>query len=192
MKSFAWSLSLGALLTVLVAGCGGQAAPPAASSAPASRAAAGTSSPASAAASAPASAAAKPSTSPAAPASAAGGANASAAAAPSPASPAAWQEIVGSAKKEATIAVLAQGGTEVSKGLTEAFEKAYPEIKVEITAGNGSEVSSKMLTERAAGRFTSDIIVHGTTTIVNGLLPAGALDPMTPFLVGPNDSDPSK
>ena len=103
-----------------------------------------------------------------------------------------WQGIVTAARAEKQVDVISQSGNDVSAGLTDAFQKLYPDIKVELTSGNGSDVSTKLLTERAAGRFTSDVVVHGTTTIVSSLLPAGALDPIAPALVGPDDQDGSK
>ncbi len=120
------------------------------------------------------------------------GPNAASSGAASSQTSAAWQQVVADGRREGTLNILAQGGTDVAKGLTESFQKLYPDIKIELLAGNGSEVASKLLTERAAGRYTSDLIVHGTTTIVSSLLPENALDPIVPLLTGPNDSDPSK
>jgi len=103
-----------------------------------------------------------------------------------------WPEVIAAANREAQMTIISQSGTDVGTSLTDAFRKAYPDIRVELVAGNGADVSNKLLTERAAGRFSTDLVVHGTTTVVSTLLPANALDPVAPFLVGPDDSDPSK
>jgi iron(III) transport system substrate-binding protein len=95
------------------------------------------------------------------------------------------------AKREGKVVVMGQTGTPVSEALADAFQRAYPDITVEYTGINGAQMVTKMLTERAAGLYTVDVVVHGTTSVVNGLLPEGALDPLPPALVGP-DIDPSK
>ncbi|HLY65514.1 MAG TPA: extracellular solute-binding protein [Chloroflexota bacterium] len=105
--------------------------------------------------------------------------------------PTGWQQVVDAARKEGQVGMITQGGNDVANGLTDTFQKAYPDIHVDITAGNGSDVSAKLLTERAAGRFTTDLVVHGTTTITSSLMPAGAVDPIAPYQVGPDDQDGS-
>jgi iron(III) transport system substrate-binding protein len=106
--------------------------------------------------------------------------------------PASWQAVVAAARSEGQVALITQSGTDISAALSDGFQKAFPDIRVELTAGNGSDVTNKMLTERAAGRFNTDLVVHGTTTVVATLLPARALDPLAPYLVGPDDADPAK
>src|SRR5437867_12838915 len=73
-----------------------------------------------------------------------------------PAASGAWQDILAAAKREAQVTIISQSGNDVGTGLTEAFGKAYPEIRVELLAGNGADMSNKLLTERAANRFTTD------------------------------------
>ncbi|HLQ34496.1 MAG TPA: extracellular solute-binding protein, partial [Chloroflexota bacterium] len=87
---------------------------------------------------------------------------------------------------------MSQGGTGIVEGLTAGFKSKYPEVQVESTVGNGGEIATKLLTQRQAGRFEVDVVVHGTTTMIADLMPAGAIEPIGPFLVGPNDSDPAK
>ncbi len=103
----------------------------------------------------------------------------------------AWAQIVEAAKREGQVNVLGQGGEPVSEALAESFRKAYPDIQLEYTGLAGAQMVTKVLNERAAGLYTVDIVIHGTTSMINGLLPEGALDPIAPALVGP-ENDPTK
>ncbi len=146
----------------------------------------------------PSSAAAKPASAPASAAAPAASAKpasvaASAAAKPAPSGAAGdWNQVVAAAKQEGEVVVMGQGGNNVVEALTGGFKKAYPDIKIDFTGATGGEVANKLLTERKANRFSVDVTVHGTTTYVAQLVPAGAVDPLQPYLVGPNNRDPSK
>ena len=103
-----------------------------------------------------------------------------------------WADIVAGAKKEGQVTVLSQGGNAIADGLTAGFKQQYPDVKIDFTGATGAEIATKLLTERQAGKFTVDVIVHGTTTFITSLMPANALDPLQPALVGPNDGDPKQ
>jgi len=164
---------------VLLSACGGAAAP---SVSPA-----------------PPSAAAKP------PSSASSTASAGAAAAPASAKPQAsgspsaapaaagdWNQVVDGAKREGQVVIMSQGGNNIADALTTGFKKRYPDVKIDFTGATGAEIAAKVINERQAGKYSVDVIVHGTTTFITSLMPAGVLDPLQPYLVGPDDSDPSK
>jgi iron(III) transport system substrate-binding protein len=95
------------------------------------------------------------------------------------------------AKREGQVVVWSQAGT-TSEALADAFQRSHPEITVDYTGLTGAQMVAKLLTERAAGLYSVDIVVHGTTSVINGLLPEGVADPILPALVGPDNSDPSK
>jgi iron(III) transport system substrate-binding protein len=102
-----------------------------------------------------------------------------------------WARIVEAAKREGQISLLGQTGEPVSEALAEAFQRAYPDIKVDYNGMIGAQMVTKILNERAAGLYSVDVVVHGTTSVINGLLPESAIDPIAPALVGP-DADPTK
>jgi len=170
---------IGLLAAGVLSACGGSA--PAVSPSAAAK-------PASAPASAAASAAASPKPSTSAAASSAPSAKPAA----SGAAAGDWNQVVAAAKQEGQVVVMGQGGNNVVDALTAGFKKAYPDIKIDYTGATGPEIANKLLTERQAGRFTVDVVVHGTTTFITQLIPAGALDPLQSHLIGPNDRDPSK
>lgn len=103
-----------------------------------------------------------------------------------------WDQIVSSAEKEGAIVIFGQGGTHIRNGLIQGFSKKYPKIQVEYSGARGSRIASKVLTQRRAGRFLVDLVSSGPTSLVTALKPAGALDPIQKFLVGPDVQDPSK
>jgi iron(III) transport system substrate-binding protein len=82
-------------------------------------------------------------------------------------------------------------GAVMREVLTTGFQSKYPEIEVDYSGSLGSQVPPKLLTERRAGHYRVDLVIAGTTTLVSSLMRAGALDPMQPFLVGP-DIQPAK
>jgi iron(III) transport system substrate-binding protein len=102
-----------------------------------------------------------------------------------------WAQIVEAAKREGQVSLLGQTGEPVFEALAYAFERAYPEIRVDYNGMIGAQMVTKVLTERAAGVHSVDVVVHGTTSVINGLLPEAAIDPIIPALMGP-DNDPSK
>ena len=103
-----------------------------------------------------------------------------------------WEQTIAAAKKEGRVSVIGPQGGETRDALTLAFQKKYPEIKVDFQGVAGSQVAPKLLKELAAGLNTTDVLVVGTTTALEALLPAKALVPIKPWMPGPNTQDQSK
>src|SRR5262249_54128512 len=103
----------------------------------------------------------------------------------------AWDAIVAAARQEGRLNVMGPQGNETRDALTLGFQQKYPDVQVDYQSLAGSPLAAKLLSEQAAGQALTDLIVVGTTTIVESLLPADALAPLPPYLTGPNDSDPS-
>jgi iron(III) transport system substrate-binding protein len=111
---------------------------------------------------------------------------------PQPVSAAEWDQIVAAAKREGRISVFGPAGDGMQEVLATAFMKAYPEIQVEFEGASGSQLAPKVIGTINANLFTYDVLVAGTTTGTESLMPANAVVPMGPYLVGPNASDASK
>jgi iron(III) transport system substrate-binding protein len=103
-----------------------------------------------------------------------------------------WEQILATAKKEGVVAVIGPQGSETRDALTLAFQKKYPDIQVELQGMSGNQIGPKLLNELAASRFTTDVIITGTTTALETLVPAKAVAPIKPVLTGPNTRDLSK
>src|SRR5438067_4232755 len=87
-----------------------------------------------------------PATTPAESARAAGSAGGStASAAPGPAG---WDQLVDAAKQEGKVVVYAPPGTEYRRVIIDAFERAYPGIRVEATFADINEQFSRLNSER--------------------------------------------
>jgi iron(III) transport system substrate-binding protein len=103
-----------------------------------------------------------------------------------------WEQILAAAKKEGVISIIGPQGSETRDALTQAFQKKYPDIRVELQSMAGNQIGPKLLNELAAGRNSTDLLITGTTTALEALLPAKALVAIKPWLSGPNTQDPSK
>ncbi|MBI2756866.1 MAG: extracellular solute-binding protein [Chloroflexi bacterium] len=132
--------------------------------------------------------AAKPSPQPAAPSPAAAAAGATAV---KPAAADDWTAVVAAAKREGKLSIVAPPGSDVRDALTNAFQKAYPEIKLDYTALSGSQVGPKVIAEQGAGQFLNDVLIAGAGGINTTLTPANVLAPIEPWLTGPNTRDTS-
>jgi iron(III) transport system substrate-binding protein len=115
------------------------------------------------------------------------------AAAPSGGTPAAWEEewarTLAAAKKEGKIVVSGLAGEDLRRVLTEPFEQKYG-IDVEYQGSAGAEIPPRVEKERASGLYIWDVFIAGSTTLITGMKPIGALDPIEPALILPEVRDP--
>ncbi len=103
-----------------------------------------------------------------------------------------WARVVEAAKREGTVSVIGPAAVQTRDALTMAFEQRYPEIHVELNSGPAAQVVPRLLLERDANRYDVDLFISGTSTSIASLRPAGALDPIRPYLGGPATQDLSK
>jgi iron(III) transport system substrate-binding protein len=107
-----------------------------------------------------------------------------------PAAPSAeWAALVEAAKREGQVTVYGPPGGEYRGVLVEAFERAYPGIKVQATFANSTEITSRLFTERQAGRYLADVMVGGTTSTVVSLKSPGVAVPLRSELILPEGLD---
>jgi iron(III) transport system substrate-binding protein len=103
--------------------------------------------------------------------------------------PLSWEQTVAAAKKEGTVSVIGPQGSETRDALTRGFQKKYPEIRIELVSMAGSQIGPKLLNELAASRFTTDLVITGTTTALETLVPGKVATAVKPILIGPNTRD---
>jgi iron(III) transport system substrate-binding protein len=115
------------------------------------------------------------------------------AAAPAPGAPttqesaaADWSRIVEAAKREGKVTIIGPQGAEARESLSQGFQRKYPEIQVDYSGMAGAMVPPKVINELGADQFLTDLVIAGTTTLLEGLQPAGAIVPIEPYLVGPH------
>ena len=100
-----------------------------------------------------------------------------------------WDELIVKAQEEGQIVIV--GRDEVEWGPIMAVFTEKFGIKVSITGGNSSELSNRILAERAAGRFTTDHALFGTGTTSRILVPNDLLKPILPEIILPEVKDES-
>ena len=106
--------------------------------------------------------------------------------------PAEWNEAVQQAKQEGKV-VLQMGGaaTRTWRPLFQKFQERFG-VEVVASGGSGSESADRLLAERQAGGYSTDIWMTGLTTTNSRILPAGALDPFEPLFILSEVKDKSK
>jgi len=103
-----------------------------------------------------------------------------------PGTDAAWSEVLAAARTEGTVSVIGLPGVDLKRALTEAFQRKYPDIRLEFVGMPVTQVTPKIALESRAKRNTTDIAVVGSTTALLGLLPGNAIAPIRPLLNGPS------
>ncbi|HEY7063875.1 MAG TPA: extracellular solute-binding protein [Chloroflexota bacterium] len=102
-----------------------------------------------------------------------------------------WDATVAAAKREGHVSIMGPQGNETRDALTLGFQQQYPDIQVDYQGLAGSPMTAKLLSELGAEQYLTDLVLGGTSSVVDSLIPANALAPVPPYLTGPNDRDPS-
>jgi iron(III) transport system substrate-binding protein len=99
-----------------------------------------------------------------------------------------WERTLDAAKKEGQVAVYISG----YDAILPDFEKEFPEIKVIAVTGRGNQLGPRLLSERRAEKYIADVSSTGANPNYQQYYLAKALDPITPALILPEVTDPSK
>lgn len=99
-----------------------------------------------------------------------------------------WERVIAAAKAEGKVLLAGPPAQQYREGLM-AFQKAFPEIKIEYVAASGRDFGPRILREREAGQFLWDVHVGGPETANFQLKPAGVFDPLMPALILPEVLD---
>ena len=70
-----------------------------------------------------------------------------------------WEETLAAAKKEGVVSIWGPPGTWARKAMIGAFNKRYPNIKVDFRGSSGSRGWPKLARERRVGLYSVDIHV---------------------------------
>lgn len=89
----------------------------------------------------------------------------------------AWNQIIEAAKKEGEVAVAGPPGDNFRDAIL-AFEKAYPEIKVNVQGFSGRDFGPKVIAEHQAGKYLWDVSIGGPNTVISDLIPAKVIAPL--------------
>lgn len=94
-----------------------------------------------------------------------------------------WKRAIEAARKEGQLSISHTRGP-FEKVFGE-FNKRYPEIKITSTSGRGGDLISRIMAERRAGKYLTDIYLGASGTPLDMLYPARALEPIQAFLLLP-------
>src|ERR1700719_2431224 len=101
-------------------------------------------------------------------------ATAAAAAAAAIAAPARAQEfgspeLIAAAKKEGKVVYYTANFAEVEQEVINAFNKRFPEIKVEMVRAPGGQLITRVKTEAAANKLSADVVDHSDRALMKDL-----------------------
>jgi iron(III) transport system substrate-binding protein len=102
--------------------------------------------------------------------------------------PSPWDTTLEAAKKEGQVNIYLYRYGKV----LDVFRSDYPEIRPYLLTGTGAQITTKILTERRAGRYLADVVGLGSSNYRILHQQAKSLDPIQPALMLPEVLDTSR
>jgi len=100
-----------------------------------------------------------------------------------------WTRTVEAGKAEGQVTITHTRGP--FEKLFADFSKSYPAIKIVSISGRGGALISRIMAERRAGKYLSDLYLGSSGTPLDVLYPAKALEPIANFMILPEVRDAS-
>jgi iron(III) transport system substrate-binding protein len=101
-------------------------------------------------------------------------------------------DLIAAAKKEGRLVYYTANFAEVEQEVINAFNKRFPEIKVEMVRAPGGQLITRVKTEAAANKLSADVIDHSDRALMTDLLdlfqdyaPPNAADYRTDVMISP-------
>src|SRR2546423_3062913 len=79
-------------------------------------------------------------------------------------------ELIAAAKKEGKLVYYTANFAEVEQEVIKAFNKRFPEIKVEMVRAPGGQLITRVKTEAAAGKLSADVVDHSDRALMSELV----------------------
>ena len=79
-------------------------------------------------------------------------------------------ELIAAAKKEGRLVYYTANFAEVEQEVIKAFNKRFPEIKVEMVRAPGGQLITRVKTEAAAGKLAADVVDHSDRALMSELV----------------------
>jgi hypothetical protein len=111
---------------------------------------------------------------------------------PRPSWRAEWDKTLAAAEKEGGVSAYIFEAGPLTEETVQAFERAYPRIKVNQLRGRGNDLGPRIIAERRAGRFLVDIFAGGKGTAFATLYIGKVLDSINAILLLPEVVDETK
>ncbi len=103
-----------------------------------------------------------------------------------------WDATVAAAEKEGALSLYVFEAGPLTEETVQAFERAYPKIKVSQLRGRGNDLGPRIVAERRGGKYLVDLFAGGKGTALTTLYVGKLLDPIKPLLLLPEVLDESK
>lgn len=103
-----------------------------------------------------------------------------------------WDRTVAAAEKEGALSLYIFEAGPLTEDTVQAFERAYPKIKVSQLRGRGNDLGPRLIAEKRAGKHIADMFAGGKGTAFTTLYAGKLLDPLKPLLFHPEVIDESK
>lgn len=100
-----------------------------------------------------------------------------------------WDKVLEGAKKEGRVVVSIPASTELRKETEKVFKQRFG-IEVELFGARGAAVVRRILEESKAGIHYFDLHIGGSESLVTGLLAEGILEPLEPWFLLPEVTEP--
>src|SRR6266852_3000309 len=101
-------------------------------------------------------------------------------------------ELIAAAKQEGRLVYYTANFAEVEQEVIKAFNKPFPEIRVEMVRAPGGQLITRVKTEAAAGKLAADVVDHSDRALMSGLTdlfqdyaPPNAADYLPDVLISP-------
>jgi ABC-type glycerol-3-phosphate transport system substrate-binding protein len=101
-----------------------------------------------------------------------------------------WEQTIEAAKKERQVTIYHTRGP--FDNVFADFNKRYPGIKIESVVGRGGDLISRIMAERRAEKYLTDIYLGSSGTPMDVLYPAKFLEPIDSIWILPEVREPSK
>jgi iron(III) transport system substrate-binding protein len=79
-------------------------------------------------------------------------------------------ELIDAARKEGKLVYYTANFAEVEQEVIKAFNKRFPEIKVEMVRAPGGQLITRVKTEAAAGKLSADVVDHSDRALMSDLV----------------------
>src|SRR5215510_12665672 len=79
-------------------------------------------------------------------------------------------ELIAAAKQEGRFVYYTANFAEVEQEVIKAFNKRFPEIKVEMVRAPGGQLITRVKTEAAAGKLLADVVDHSDRALMSELV----------------------
>jgi len=100
-----------------------------------------------------------------------------------------WERVLRAAKSESKLSLIGPLGADRRDALAQGFQSKYG-ITVEYHADAGAGIFPRLSAERTAGLYLWDVVISGTSTALDALIPNKFLDPLEPALILPEVKEP--